>query len=224
VVDIIIPVLNEEKILTEKAPYYSRLGHVTHIIFVDGGSSDRTAQIACRYGEVVSSRPGRALQKNFGAQRARSNHLLFLHVDTFISEGSLKDIDRVLEGGVAGGCLTMRIDDKGWIFRMYEWAVNVRAKAFRVMDGDLGAFVRRDVFDAIGGFDLLPVMEDITFGRKLRAAGRVDVLPEIICVSSRKWRERGFVRTFLDYAVAYIKFWTGQLEKRKSDCLIPNEK
>jgi rSAM/selenodomain-associated transferase 2 len=213
-VTIIIPVLNEEKILTEEQQYYSGLQAKAEVIFVDGGSSDATREVARRYGRVVSSPPCRGIQKNRGAKEARTDCLLFLHVDTFISDGVLSGVPRALRHGAVGGCLTMRIDDEGRIFRLYERLVNARAKTFGIIDGDLGTFVRREIFERLRGFDRYPVMEDLLFAKRLRRAGRLAVLPQKIRVSSRKWHERGVIRTFCDYTIAYGKLVTGRIEKR----------
>jgi len=209
--DIIIPVLNEEKILTKEALYYRALKQKARVIFVDGGSMDDTVKIAQEYGDVMSSPIGRGIQKNIGVRKSKARYLLILHVDTFIPEFILDRIDQILNEGVVGGCLTMRIQDENFIFRIYELAVNLRSKLFGVIDGDLGMFVRRDIFDQIGGFDLLPVMEDLVFAKKLRKTGSISVLPDRISVSSRKWHERGFVRTFFEYIVAYVRLWNGSL-------------
>jgi len=150
-VDIIIPVLNEEKVLTQEAQYYQTLKNRARVIFVDGGSTDRTIEIAKTYGKVVSSPAGRAIQKNHGTQETQAEYLLFLHVDALIDEHALDSIDEILRKGSIGGCLTMHIADKGFIFRIYEWTVNFRARAFGIIDGDLGTFVRRDIFDQLGG-------------------------------------------------------------------------
>jgi rSAM/selenodomain-associated transferase 2 len=210
-IDIIIPVLNEEQILTKEARYYQTLKNKARVIFVDGGSADRTVEIARGFGDVVSSDPGRGVQKHSGALRSTSKLLLFLHVDTKIDMRALDRMGQAMKEGAIGGCLTMRIQDDRFIFRVYERIVNFRAKAFGVIDGDLGMFVRRDAFDQLGGFDLLPVMEDITFARKLSKAGPISVLPNTIVVSSRKWQERGFVRTFWEYTIAYLQLWNGSL-------------
>jgi len=209
--DIIIPVLNEEKILTKESQYYQNLKGRARVIFVDGGSTDRTVEIARVYGEVIACSTGRAVQKNRGAQESKTGHLLFLHADALIDKYALDSIVQALKEGSIGGCLTMRIEGKGCIFRIYEWAVNFRARAFGIIDGDLGTFVRRDIFDQLGGFDLLPVMEDLTFARKLCKMGPISVLPDLIHVSSRKWHERGFIRTFWEYTIAYLRLWNGSL-------------
>jgi len=177
---------------------------------------DHTIEIAQKYGDVMSSPTGRGIQKNAGIQASQANHLLILHVDTFVPEYVLDRIDQALNDGAVGGCLTMRIQDKGFIFRIYEMAVNFRSKAFGVIDGDLGMFVRRDIFEQLGGFDSLPVMEDLVFSKKMRKAGSIRVLPDTIIVSSRKWHERGFIRTFFDYTLAYFRLLTGRLESKSN--------
>jgi len=210
-VDIIIPVLNEEEILTKEAQYYQILKSRAKVIFVDGGSTDRTAEVAQKYGKVITCSTGRAIQKNRGAQESQAKYILFLHVDALVDGHALDRIDQILKEGSIGGCLTMRINDNKLIFRIYEKIINFRARIFGIIDGDLGIFVRKDIFDQLGGFDLLPVMEDLTFAKKLRKVGPIKVLPNSIYVSSRKWHERGFVRTLWEYTLAYVRLWTGSL-------------
>lgn len=206
--DIIIPVLNEERILIQEAPYYKALSRRAGLIFVDGGSRDRTAALAGRYGTVVSAPQGRAVQKNSGANASRSPYLLFMHVDTLVPLDALRSIERTLDSGAVAGCLTMAIQDKRFIFRLWEWMVNVRSRLLGVIDGDLGMFIRRDAFNRLGQFDPLPEMEDIVFSGNLRKMTRMRVLRDRIVVSSRKWHTRGFGQTFKDYAWAYLRFWT----------------
>ena len=210
-VDIVIPVLNEERILKEKREYYQKLKRHARITFVDGGSTDKTAQIAGKYGQVLSSSPGRGLQKNYGAQQSCSDCLVFLHVDTEISHRTVQQIPSVLNNGISAGCLTLNIQDQRPVFRFFEWAVNTRARCSGVIDGDLGMFIHRKIFEALGGFDTLPYMEDISFSKKLSNKHKITILPDQIFVSSRKWNERGFLKTFFDYSSAYIKLWTGNI-------------
>jgi len=214
--DIIIPVLNEEKILRERADYYSSLKRQARIIFVDGGSHDKTVELAKNFGKVIISSRGRAHQMNEGAKLCQSSHILFLHVDTFLSQDTLENVDKVLQNGICGGCFTLSISDKRFIFRIFEKLVNLRARYFKVMDGDLGLFIKKRYFEDLNGFDEVPLMEDIFFSRKIRKAGTITVLPDKIFVSSRKWDEQGFMPTFIEYTAAYLRFWTGQIRGEKS--------
>ena len=102
----------------------------------------------------------------------------------------------------------MRIDDVKQVFRTYESIVNFRAKRFGVLDGDLGLFITRAKFEEVGGFDAMPIMDDIAFGKKLKKCSRVNVLADVISVSSRKWHDQGFVKTLMGYLLAYLQYWT----------------
>ena len=190
--NIVIPVLNEEKILREKEEYFHWLKSRARIIFVDGGSTDKTVELAKNYGDIVCSTRGRASQKNAGVDACQSENILFLHVDTFLNDDALAAMTSVLANGICGGCFTLVAEDKKFIFRIFERLVNFRAKTFKVIDGDLGLFVKRNIFEQLNRFDRVSVMEDILFSKKLRRAGKIVVLPETICVSSRKWYEKGF--------------------------------
>ena len=126
-------------------------------------------------------------------------------------------MEKALSNGVCGGCLTMRIKNKGFVFRLFEFLVNFRARYFKVLDGDLGQFVRKDIFFKIGAYDHVPVMEDILFGRKLRKEGEVIILPDAIEVSVRKWRDEGFAKTFYRYEGAYMQLWLGKIRSQKEE-------
>ncbi len=210
-IHIIIPVFNEERILLEKKDYFQDLKKNAGIIFADGGSSDRTVEIARNYGEVVCCRRGRGIQKNRGAEFAKGEKLLFMHVDTCIDSEALEKINHALSNGICGGCLTLAVDDHRWIFRLFERIVNFRAKYFHVIDGDLGLFVKKSIFNKAGRFDPIAMTEDILFSRKLRAQGKVVALSPLIIASSRKWRQEGFLKTFLGYTSAYFQIWKKQL-------------
>ena len=206
---VIVPVYNEEKILLEKKPYYRELGKAARIIFVDGGSQDRTAEIAQGCGRVIFSAKGRGLQKNAGADASVADILLFLHVDTCIDGNILQEIEKAFVQKIQAGCMTLKIDDGRWIFRLFEFLVNLRAKYFGIIDGDLGLIIRRDTFNRLGQFDPVPFMEDILFTKRLRHIKERVVLPSLIHASSRKWHEQGFFKTLSQYARAYWDFWTG---------------
>ncbi|MDP2654654.1 MAG: TIGR04283 family arsenosugar biosynthesis glycosyltransferase [Candidatus Omnitrophota bacterium] len=201
--DIIVPVYNEEKVLLGRSQYFSRLGRECSLIFVDGESTDRTVDVAAGYGRVIRSRRGRGAQKNVGAEAALADHLFFLHVDTDVSLETLRKVRQAFDGGAEAGCLTMRIDRRGAAFSFFEWLVNVRAKRLGIIDGDLGMFLTRDVWRRAGGFDPVPIMEDIFFSRKLRRIAKPVVLEDFILVSARRWSEEGFWRTLLRYGQTY---------------------
>jgi len=215
--DIIIPVLNEENILNQRHAYFDCLSKQANLVFVDGGSNDQTIALASQFGMVLQSYPPRSVQKNYGATHTQTPYLLFLNVDTIVQESALQKIPAYLNDNKAG-CFCMRIDDQGLNFRFYEWLVNFRARAFGAIDADLGLMIRRDFFEQLGRFDELPIMDDIAFSKKLRRRLKITPLQEDITVSARKWREKGFFKTLGIYTLAYLKFWMGiiKLDDKKN--------
>ena len=167
------------------------------VIVVDGGSSDDTAARAAALADLVLDAPrGRAHQQNAGAARARAPLLWFVHADSDIGGVSR---DELLAAAVLrpwGRC-AVRIDDPAPIFRCIEAAMNLRTRWTSVVTGDHGIYVRRSLFDAVGGMPELPLMEDIAFSALLRRRARVHCLSSRIATSARRWRQHGILRTVL---------------------------
>lgn len=205
-ISIIIPIYNEAKILEQQRGYYCNLKDKAELIFVDGGSDDASCRLAAEYGRVVPSAKGRAVQKNTGAQHASHDLLLFMHVDTFISDAGLRALEQKA-GLLQAGCFSMAILDDRRVFRWYENNINRRVQKKNIIDGDLGLFVKREIYTQMQGFKELPLMDDIEFSERLKKVCRVTVLPETISVSSRRWVEEGFVTTFWRYTKAYLMYY-----------------
>lgn len=206
-ISVIIPIYNEERVLLENSAYFKNLARQTELIFVDGESVDRSMEIAAGYGKVLSSGKGRAIQMNCGAQVARSDILLFLHVDTIVSPDAILSIVRKIKNeGYCGGCLTQRIAKDGIIYRFIENFCNIRVRINKAFYGDQGIFVRKDIFLKMNGFRDVPIMEDILFTRNLRKLGKIAVLSDKILVSPRRWEKRGIIRTVFLYSFLDILF------------------
>lgn len=211
-ISVVIPVLNEESCLQSSRDYFAQLGEVCDLIFVDGGSQDRTIELASQWGRVFTSEKGRGVQKHMGVQQAQHDILFFLHVDTQIDMGVLQRIRQVVDEGVAAGTLTMYLDDRSMLFRFFETMVNFMARCFKVTDGDLGLFIRKDFYEELGGFPAVVMMEDILLGQQLHKRKDLLILPEKIRVSARKWRDKGLLRTFFQYTKAYWRLWIGDIK------------
>jgi len=205
-ISIIIPILNEEEILIKNSGRFDNLKKNGEIIFVDGGSSDRTIEIASQSGRVLRSKRGRALQMNSGAKQTRGDILLFLHADCFLESSALLNACESVKKGAIGGCFTQRLDNELPVYRKIERKGNSRARRTKIFSGDQGIFVRRDIFFDLGGFPEVSVMEDILFSRKLRKAGRVEVLDDKIYVSTRRWQRKGVLKTNILYTAMSILF------------------
>jgi len=207
---VIVPVLNEEitieatlQALVALAPY--------EIIIVDGGSRDRTREICRRFAvEVLSSERGRARQMNFGARRASGDVLLFLHADTRLPESALDDIDAALsDPRYLGGRFDVELPGAHWMFKMIAALINYRSRATKIGTGDQALFVRRDIFDLIGGYPDIPLMEDIVFYRALKGMGNIACLRSRVVTSARRWERDGVWRTILRMWMLKLCYFAG---------------
>jgi rSAM/selenodomain-associated transferase 2 len=192
----IIPVLNEENSIASVLRALKHLG-ADQVIVVDGGSTDRTREI-CEQAEVnvlVSPR-GRAKQMNQGARNATGEILLFLHADTRLPASGLEDVRSALrDSRTMGGRFDVRLDDDRRIFKIIGNMINLRSRLTKMATGDQAIFVRREVFEKLGGFPDLPLMEDIAFSRMLKKRGRIACLRSRVVTSARRWETGGVWRT-----------------------------
>jgi rSAM/selenodomain-associated transferase 2 len=192
----IIPVLNEENSIASVLRALKHLG-ADQVIVVDGGSTDRTREI-CEQAEVdllVSPR-GRARQMNQGARNATGEVLLFLHADTRLPASGLEDVRSALrDSRTMGGRFDVRLDDDRRIFKIIGNMINLRSRLTKMATGDQAIFVRREVFEKLGGFPDLPLMEDIAFSRMLKKRGRIACLRSRVVTSARRWETGGVWRT-----------------------------
>lgn len=195
-ISVVIPVLNEEK--TIAASLGALLPLKPHeVIVVDGGSEDRSREIATRLGaKVLIAERGRARQMNHGASRASGEVLLFLHADTRLPDAALRDIASALaDGRCAGGRFDVELQGGHWMLKIVGALINYRSRATKVGTGDQALFVRREVFERMGGFPDIPLMEDIAFCRTLKRIGGVACLRSRVITSARRWESDGVWRT-----------------------------
>jgi rSAM/selenodomain-associated transferase 2 len=165
------------------------------IIVVDGGADPELEGVVAAHGRATLRRSsaGRALQMNMGAIGAAGEWLLFLHADSTLPPGWLPAMT-TLGRATAGGWFRFALDDRAWQARVIERLVAWRVRHLRLPYGDQGLFVRRSVFERLGGFRELPLLEDVEFARRLVRAGRMVELPLALGTSSRRWRRDGWFR------------------------------
>lgn len=216
-ISVIIPVLNEAKILDKTlSQLQSELeGH--ELIVVDGGSTDNSVSIAEKYGRVISSERGRAKQLNAGANAAKGDVLIFLHADIWLEKGALKAVKSALSSGYVGGGFLQKIDGRNFLYRIIEITADMRGKCLKVFYGDSGIFLRRTDFHRIGGFPDVQIMEEIVFSKKLRKAGKTTMVKPYIHISARRWEKNGILRTtaknWLITALYFLGFSQERLAK-----------
>jgi rSAM/selenodomain-associated transferase 2/rSAM/selenodomain-associated transferase 1 len=197
-VSVIIPALNEERHIA--ATLRAAGGSPCHeVIVVDGGSTDSTVQCAQKAGAtVLASKPGRARQMNAGAARAEGGSLLFLHADTLLPPEWADVVPRTLRAtGVAAGAFRFRIAENFPGKSFIEWTTDLRSRWLQRPYGDQGLFLTRALFEEIGGFADLPIMEDYEFTARLRRRGRIVTVGEAALTSGRRWQTLGVLRTTL---------------------------
>jgi rSAM/selenodomain-associated transferase 2 len=209
-ISVIIPTLNEAAYITatlEKA----RKGSPHEIIVVDGGSADNTSTIAQAAGAtVIQSKPGRARQMNAGAARSTGSALLFLHADTLLPENWIRVVTHTLgEPGVVAGSFGFRVAETFAGRWLVEWTTNLRSRWFQNPYGDQTQFLRRALFEELGGFADLPIMEDYELNQRLRKLGRVVTAEVAAITSGRRWKCLGVVRTTLTNKVMIAGFHLG---------------
>jgi rSAM/selenodomain-associated transferase 2 len=197
-ISVIIPVLNEEKNI---AATLTELQHLKpdEMILVDGGSSEGSREVCQKFGvEFYPSPLGRARQMNFGAQRANGDVLLFLHADTRLPPSAFDDIRAALrDRQVLGGRFDLQLDNPRPMLKLVGFMISLRSRLSKVGTGDQAIFVRREIFEELGGYPDIPLMEDVAFSRALKRHGAVACLRSRVVSSARRWEMDGIWRTIL---------------------------
>lgn len=209
-VSVIIPTLNEEAHLGEALRCARRAG-AHEIIVVDGGSTDCTRALARACAEVVVSAPcGRAAQMNAGAARASGDILLFLHADTLLPGDGLEVVRRACRSpNVVGGRFDVELVPTTPLLRLTAVLINWRSRISRIATGDQAIFVRREIFERLGGYAEIPLMEDVELSRRLKGSGRVACLRQRVTTSARRWQTHGVIKTILLMWTLRALYWLG---------------
>ncbi len=197
-ISIIVPTLQEEHSLADTLEALPSRADV-EVIVADGGSWDRTMEIAKQQGvTALQISGGRSCQLNAAAALSGGDILLFLHADTRLPDSFVEIVVRTLqEEGVVAGAFRLRIDGDGWGFRLIEAVANWRSRFLQTPYGDQALFVSRKAFEAAGRFPELPIMEDFALIQRLRKLGRVRLAEESALTSARRWKRLGLLRTTL---------------------------
>jgi len=210
VISIIIPTLNEEENIATCLACCRGCPDVETIV-VDGGSRDRTVEIARNCGaKVLTSRAGRARQMNAGAEAATGEVLLFLHADTLLPEGFENHVRRIMaQPRIAAGAFEFRLDLSSTGLRLIERAANWRSRRLQLPYGDQAIFITANLFRKIGGFPDIPIMEDFEFIRRIKEKGRIHTVSLPATTSARRWHALGLWKTTLINQLIIIAYYLG---------------
>lgn len=203
----VIPTLNEEAEIGETIWALQVQKDEVEVIVVDGGSSDDTVRIAESLGvTVVGCERGRGRQMHAGALVSRGEILWFIHADTrACATATAQMIQALGSARIAGGNFTLAFDGRTLGARLLN-LVQPLMKMLRCYYGDSTIFVRRDVYFETGGFRPYPVFEDADLIGKIRRAGRFVSLPGLVTTSSRRFEERGFLATCIQWSAMQVLY------------------
>ncbi len=219
-ISVIIPTLNEERTIMATLVHTAALGF-DELIVVDGGSTDETPALVESYRlstqssalsaiQWVTAPCGRSRQMNEGAKASGGEILLFLHADTQLPGDAKAMIETILaDQRMVGGRFDVRFDRPSMggtiISRMMNW----RSRLSGLATGDQALFVRRPIFEQMGGFANMPLMEDIDFSRRLKRKGATAALTATVTTSFRRWERHGPLRTILLMWALRFLYWIG---------------
>jgi rSAM/selenodomain-associated transferase 2 len=229
-ISVVIPVLNERASLPATIAALRACRSLSEIIVSDGGSTDGTVAWLQAQPDIVLVRSirGKGPQINVGAAAAFDVSgasdpsgivLLFLHADCLISQPAIDALHAAFaDQQLAGGAFYVRFaESRPRSLRLVAWGINVRARFRNSATGDQGIFVRKSVFESIGGAPEWPLFEDVELVRRIRRAGKFTVLKTPVTVSGRRYIQHGVFRTALLIYSLRFAYWLGVPPHRLKD-------
>jgi len=210
-ISVIIPVINEEKMLLKIIPILQKYPSL-EFIFVDGGSQDNSINLIRQAGFICLSSPflRRSYQMNLGAKSATGGILLFLHCDTILPHNFPDIISSFTnKKNFIAGAFLLKIDSNKTIFRLLEILIKMRSHLCKLPYGDQGIFLKKKTFEEIGGFADLAIMEDFELVKRLNKQGKIYIMSEAVTTSARRWEKLGIIKTTLINQLVIIGYYLG---------------
>lgn len=199
-ISVIVPTLNEALAIDATLSPLQAWRHAGHeVIVVDAYSTDATRDVAAPLADrCITAGPGRATQMNAGAALASGSLLLFLHADTLLPADAAASLSALAaRHSELWGRFDVSLMASGFAYRTIETMMNLRSRITGVATGDQAMFVTRGLFEQLGGFPAIALMEDVAFSKRLRRARRPHCLRSRVRTSARRWQRNGVLRTVM---------------------------
>jgi rSAM/selenodomain-associated transferase 2 len=216
-ISIITPILNESKNIRPFLEHLNTLKGDFELILVDGGSTDGTIKEVKKHEAgfgpnliLLQTSKGRGRQMNYGAKVAKGEILLFLHVDSAPEKDSIPVIEKEINTqNIIGGGMTQTFSNQSPFLQLSSSFGNMRTRFTKTFFGDYGIFVRKDIFQRIGGYDDIIFLEDVEFSRKAKKYGKLKLLDQIIITSPRRYKSQGKFKTTIVSTLACLLNYVG---------------
>jgi rSAM/selenodomain-associated transferase 2 len=207
---IIIPTLNEAQsivnCLTALQPYRDGC----EIIVVDGGSVDTTLKLARPLADkVIVSEKGRAIQMNSGANCAEGDVLIFLHADTFLPKEAFDLIVQSLDDNQRWGRFDVKLSGGHPMLTVISFFMNWRSRLTGIATGDQVIFINKQLFESMGGYPIIPLMEDIALCKNLIKITSPVCLKAKVISSGRRWEQNGVIKTIVLMWSLRLRYFLG---------------
>jgi rSAM/selenodomain-associated transferase 2 len=191
-VSVVIAALNDEAWIAAAVDSSFAAG-LADVIVSDGGSTDRTREIAAAHrARVITSLPMRSRQFNVGAKEAQHDAIVFLHADTTLPAGAANAVSAALQRFEFGG-FRISFAERALKLRVAAAMINLRTRITRCPWGDQAQFIRRATFLRDGGYREIPLMEDYELATRMKR--NATILPLAVTTSGRRFLEKGVLRT-----------------------------
>lgn len=224
---VVMAAYNERAALSEAVNRLLDRPALAELVIVDASDDEQSVRICkqlsaaanCaesdhRLTVVTAAAPGRASQMNAGASLVSADVIVFLHVDTVLPARALELVQQQVSNGALWGRFNVTIDDSRWAFRMIETMMNLRSRWSGICTGDQSLFITKAVFEQVGGFGAMALMEDIDLSKRLKQIQRPAIIQARVKTSARRWSQHGIVRTIVLMWSLRLGFWLGVSPQR----------